>query len=793
MNPPKIQPSVPASVASSRLLPIAPTHHRGILVLLFALLLLLTFRLSAAAQQPQSDAQPGAQPDTQAYEPGAQVLSDTVTHTAPHRRPVFTDTPPAEEGAQPEEATQALAHAENTSDDFDNSTPTAWWIYNGQSLAEVESTINSDKARIIDIQVDSFSPYSFTVTYVQNTGAYAKSWWWYVGLTQAQVSANLTTNNARLISVKPYDIGGGSIRYAVVMIKNTGADQRKWWWYVGQTVSSISSLITRNKARLITVDAYTAGSKTEYATIMVDNTGTNATAWWWYVNATPATLSSHISQNNARIFYLKNAGGNKFNAIMESCSKGCSVWWWYEGVGGQRILDLAVQNGARMLNLNTYTCGSSTCFAGAMINNSNAITTRVGNLIRNGGIQGAEGLYLEQVSGPGTPGVLANLEDAVPFEPASTIKVLANLYAMNRVQGGKIKLTTGIPHNTDGPESCPSPTDFSGKESLGPGRREKMWHSDNGRTEEITKYFGDPTINKYAKSIGLLNTGFHEIVGCIGTTPDSLTLDDAGTLYAGVANQDLLNATDRGIFYSDMAGRAQYESEGYDWTAVWDNDIPNIINQVAPAGTTAQQKQDYMGAMNTAYKAGNYVICTNSNCTDVVEDIAIAGWFQLPICTASGTTYAEYVWGIMFSNEPFSGWTTTSNTQTDKNFTTAKSELMREQIAAGMASCKGKSLKVMSYSPAALSFTSTAVGSTAASKSVTITNNQSTAVTGLSVSAFGDFTESTTCGASLASKASCTVTVKFKPTTTGERTGAVIVTDNGNGQPQTIELTGTGQ
>jgi hypothetical protein len=99
----------------------------------------------------------------------------------------------------------------------------------------------------------------------------------------------------------------------------------------------------------------------------------------------------------------------------------------------------------------------------------------------------------------------------------------------------------------------------------------------------------------------------------------------------------------------------------------------------------------------------------------------------------------------------------------------------------------------MSYSPAALSFTSTAVGSTAASKSVTITNNQSTAVTGLSVSAFGDFTESTTCGASLASKASCTVTVKFKPTTTGERTGAVIVTDNGNGQPQTIELTGTGQ
>jgi hypothetical protein len=84
------------------------------------------------------------------------------------------------------------------------------------------------------------------------------------------------------------------------------------------------------------------------------------------------------------------------------------------------------------------------------------------------------------------------------------------------------------------------------------------------------------------------------------------------------------------------------------------------------------------------------------------------------------------------------------------------------------------------------------VGTTTSSKSITFTNNQATAMTGLSVSIFGDFAENSTCTATLAPGASCTINVTFTPTATLERTGAVIVTDNGTGEPQTIELTGTG-
>jgi hypothetical protein len=780
MNSKKINGVSPCRVSALPLAPIRADAYRDIVILLSALLLTLAITMPLRAQ------------DAPSYEPGTRVISNSVEHSVPRPMPVFTDSPRAEQGAARDESAPSVVRPESSSDDFDNNTPTEWWIYTGQTPANVASTISSDRARIIDIEVDASSPYSFTVTYVHNTGAYAKAWWWYYGQTAAEVSAKLTANKARPISVKAYDIGGGNIRFAVAMIANTGADARASWWYYGQTPAEITTKLTTNKARLITLDSYSTAGETRYTAIMLADAGVEKTGWWWWYNVTGATISSKIESEKSRVIYLASAGNGKFNAVMESCASGCSEWWWYYGVGGEQLLNLAGQNGARPVNLSMYPCGASSCFAAAMINNSNAVTTRVGNLIRNGGIRGVEGLYLEQVNGP-SPSVLANLEDGVVYEPASSIKVLANLYAMTKVEAGAIKLTTPITHYINGPESCPYPPTIAGTEPLGTAIREMMWHSDNARTEEVTNHFTDARINAYAQSIGLTNTAFNEIVGCVGTTPDMFSLDDAGMLYAGVANQDFLNAKNRGIFYSNMAGRAQYESEGYDWTGVWDNDIPNIINEVAPAGTTAAEKAAYMADMNVAYKAGNYVICTNNSCTDVVEDISISGWFQLPVCSASGTTYAEYVWGIMFANEPYDGWTSSTDTQTDKNFTTAKSELMREQIAAGMASCNGKSLDVMTYSPADLAFSSTNVGKTTPSKSVTITNNQLTTVTGLTISIFGDFTETSTCGSSLKSGKSCNISVDFTPTATGERTGAVIVTDDGTGQPQTIQLTGTGQ
>lgn len=96
-------------------------------------------------------------------------------------------------------------------------------------------------------------------------------------------------------------------------------------------------------------------------------------------------------------------------------------------------------------------------------------------------------------------------------------------------------------------------------------------------------------------------------------------------------------------------------------------------------------------------------------------------------------------------------------------------------------------------SPLSLSFGPEQIGLTSTAQTVTVTNVSHGSVT-LTVTTSGDFALSHTCPATLASNKSCTISVTFKPTTTGTRIGAVTLHDSSLGNPtQTIALTGTGQ
>jgi len=56
----------------------------------------------------------------------------------------------------------------------------------------------------------------------------------------------------------------------------------------------------------------------------------------------------------------------------------------------------------------------------------------------------------------------------------------------------------------------------------------------------------------------------------------------------------------------------------------------------------------------------------------------------------------------------------------------------------------------------------------------------------------GDFAQTNTCGTSVAAGASCTISVTFDPTASGSRSASVSFTDNANGSPQSLGLSGTG-
>ncbi|MEV5750733.1 choice-of-anchor D domain-containing protein [Actinoallomurus sp. NPDC052308] len=97
---------------------------------------------------------------------------------------------------------------------------------------------------------------------------------------------------------------------------------------------------------------------------------------------------------------------------------------------------------------------------------------------------------------------------------------------------------------------------------------------------------------------------------------------------------------------------------------------------------------------------------------------------------------------------------------------------------------------LISISPTALGFGSVATGSTSAAQNVTVTNSGTAAAPVGSITTSGDFSQTNTCGSSIAAGASCTVGVKFSPTATGSRTGNLSIT--ASGITNTVPLSGTG-
>jgi len=98
----------------------------------------------------------------------------------------------------------------------------------------------------------------------------------------------------------------------------------------------------------------------------------------------------------------------------------------------------------------------------------------------------------------------------------------------------------------------------------------------------------------------------------------------------------------------------------------------------------------------------------------------------------------------------------------------------------------------LSVSPAKLKFSAQKIGTTSRARTLKVTNHGGAAVsfTGMLVS--GDFAQANTCGASLAARASCTISVTFSPTAAGVRKGNLPLDHNAINSPQVVDLSGRG-
>lgn len=100
-------------------------------------------------------------------------------------------------------------------------------------------------------------------------------------------------------------------------------------------------------------------------------------------------------------------------------------------------------------------------------------------------------------------------------------------------------------------------------------------------------------------------------------------------------------------------------------------------------------------------------------------------------------------------------------------------------------------------SPSSLSWNKVAVGNAGGPKTVTLTNDSSSAISLSSITLAGtdprDFAiYRKTCGSKLAAWASCTATILFEPKTSGTRTAVLSFNDNASNNPQRVALTGLG-
>jgi Abnormal spindle-like microcephaly-assoc'd, ASPM-SPD-2-Hydin len=103
------------------------------------------------------------------------------------------------------------------------------------------------------------------------------------------------------------------------------------------------------------------------------------------------------------------------------------------------------------------------------------------------------------------------------------------------------------------------------------------------------------------------------------------------------------------------------------------------------------------------------------------------------------------------------------------------------------------SAAVVMLTPTTLNLGSQLITTTSSpAQMITLKNTGNATLNIASIAASGDFAQTNNCGATLTATMSCTINVTFTPTMTGARNGTVTVTDDANGSPHIVALTGTG-
>jgi hypothetical protein len=531
-------------------------------------------------------------------------------------------------------------------------TPTGWAWYYGQTDAQIDALVATG-LRIVDLDVESTSPYRFTAAFVRNTGEQSYStWWWRYGYDLAQMQSFLANNNARMIDLQPYDVGG-SPRYAFVAIPNTGANAKAWWYYWGTTTAFIGNHLTTNNARLVELERYTIGNNTYFSGISIRNAGADAKTWWWYPGVTQQQLVGYAQQNNAVPYDLDRTPQNTFDAILVR-SPGTRMAWYFN-VAEATINNYLSQYGMRPVEVDRN--GSS--FDALMVENLDALSQSINDQMR-ALTDGNSGFLLRRINGS----TVAGLRSTFVFEPASLLKTLHHAHAMRRVWQAQTTLQTNLNVTSGLPTDCPNLT-ATFPEQLQDVLRAMMENSDNRRTRAVTDtYGGFAALNATATALGMGSTQVNHHIGC-GTPANEVTLADLAELHDRIASGYV--GAQRQNFYDFMSNGV---------TSFAGSTMGTVLNEeAASVGLTATQFAAFKARIEMAHKGGSYGISGESY-------RSLGGWVSIPFYQNHQIVPREYFVGA-FVEKSTSGGTNASNA-----INLACSELLRQLMHDAMLTWK---------------------------------------------------------------------------------------------------------
>jgi hypothetical protein len=566
----------------------------------------------------------------------------------------------------------------------EQSTPTGHITLVGVTTTTINNTINTGY-RLVDLERRGSSLFgtTFDAVFVQNTGAYAEGWWWYTGVTAATLSANLSANSARLIDLEPYVDSNGVTRFDCIMVDNTGSNSKAWWWYFGTTTANLGTQLSTNNARLVDLDSYDVGGTTYYSGVMIRNTGSDARGWWWYINATAAQIGNYVNTNGAQLYDLEKRSNGNYNCIMLQ-NPTPAQWFWWVGISSSQVAYNMGQYGVRVIDIESYIEGGVRKYAMVAINNSNALTTSIGNAMRSH-TDGQVGCWLQRLNSTN----YAYLNGDTQFEPASAMKVLHHVHSMRRVNLG-LSLSTPLTVYTGYSGSCPQDTGpFS--QGLQGVLQAMMEQSDNARTQAVRNYFGDTSLNATAAAIGMSSTSSNHRLGCGAdavANPNRITLRDLNTLHTSVANGYL--GSQRALFYQLMLD------------SVNDLGIAGIINaEGASLGLSTSTIASFRNFTDVAHKGGNYGL---SNGGPSYYERCEFGYLSLPFIVNDVITPREFGFGAFVNKASVDAGAVTAI------YTDAIPDLLRPQIRAALLSWNNSLAGVTSFGAGCNGFTQTVSG-----------------------------------------------------------------------------------